>query len=150
MHVVTGGAYNGKAGWVKQCYELSDKYHTWISAYERVPCPDDLSKYNTDLIILEGVEQWIRRKVAEENTAFTRNAGKALIEKWVGWTQQHPGYQLVVIGTDISKGIVPIEQVDRKWRDMTGWFYQDLVENCERFDVIWYGINNQLKGRNLQ
>jgi adenosyl cobinamide kinase/adenosyl cobinamide phosphate guanylyltransferase len=149
MHVITGGAYNGKAEWIKQAYELNKTSHTWISAYKKDPCPVDLIMYDTPLIVLEGAEQWVRQKVADEKAAFNRNDGRMLIEKWIGWEQQDAEHQLIVIGTDISKGIVPIEQVDRNWRDVTGWFYQDLVERSERFDVIWYGINKQLKGRNL-
>jgi adenosyl cobinamide kinase/adenosyl cobinamide phosphate guanylyltransferase len=150
MHVITGGAYNGKADWVKQTYELNKTSHTWISAYEKDPCPFDLTNYDTPFIVLEGVEQWILQMIEEKDSNFTRDDGRILIKGWRSWEERDPVHQLIVIGTDISKGIVPIKQVHRMWRDITGWFYQDLVKECELFDVVWYGINNQLKGRDKQ
>lgn len=51
----------------------------------------------------------------------------------------------MLIGSDISKGIVPMAAEDRWWRDTTGWVYQDLVSAAERVDVIWYGISQKLK-----
>jgi adenosyl cobinamide kinase/adenosyl cobinamide phosphate guanylyltransferase len=149
MHVITGGAYNGKADWVKQTYELNKTSHTWISSYQRDPCPVDLTKHDKPFIILEGAEQWISQLIKEKNGAFSRDDGRTLIKKWRSW-EENSAHQLIVIATDISKGIVPIKQADRMWRDVTGWFYQDLVKECERFDVIWYGINKQLKGWNGQ
>lgn len=63
---------------------------------------------------------------------------------------EKPSRKLVIIGTDISKGIVPLEKENRLWRDFTGWVYQDLVAKAERVDVIWYGINQIMKGQTLQ
>ncbi|WP_164216483.1 bifunctional adenosylcobinamide kinase/adenosylcobinamide-phosphate guanylyltransferase [Virgibacillus sp. YIM 98842] len=146
MHVITGGACNGKADWVKRTYGLSNQSHIWISAYEKEPCPINLAKYDTRFIVLEGAEQWIRQIIENQAGEYNRDDGRALIKKWLKWERKNPVHQLIIIGTDISKGIVPIQQLDRTWRDATGWFYQDLVKESDRFDVIWYGINNQLKG----
>ena len=52
---------------------------------------------------------------------------------------------VILIGTDITKGIVPIEAENRVWRDVTGRVYQDTVSICNRVDLIWYGINKRLK-----
>ncbi|HLR52568.1 MAG TPA: bifunctional adenosylcobinamide kinase/adenosylcobinamide-phosphate guanylyltransferase [Candidatus Avamphibacillus sp.] len=145
MHVITGGAYNGKANWVKKTYELNNTSYTWLSAYKSTPCPEDLLTYDTPCIILEGVEQWIKKKIEEKGSTFNRDDGRVLIKRWLDWEKQDESHQLIIIGTDISKGIVPIKQEDRLWRDLTGWFYQDLVKHSERFDVIWYGINQQFK-----
>lgn len=145
MHVITGGAYNGKANWVRKTYELEHQPYTWLSAYRNTPCPDDLSPYDTPVIIIEGVEQWIKDKLDQKDSTFHREDGRVLIKRWLDWEKQDENRVLIIIGTDISKGIVPINQEDRLWRDLTGWFYQDLVNHADRFDVIWYGINQQFK-----
>lgn len=145
MHVITGGAYNGKASWVRETYDLKYKAHTWLSAYDNEACPHHLSIYKNDTIILEGVEQWIRQKLLEKGSTFSRYDGKVVLNKWLSWEQANKAHQLIVIGSDISKGIVPLKQSERQWRDVTGWFYQDLVNRAKRYDVIWYGIHQQLK-----
>jgi adenosyl cobinamide kinase/adenosyl cobinamide phosphate guanylyltransferase len=145
MHVILGGAYNGKAKWVRNKYELKGKEYIWITAYKKEPFPVSLEKYDTSLLVLEGVEQWIRQVSSVKNAIYSRDEGRDVIKNWKYWEQQS-GRKLVVIGNDISKGIVPMEKADRVWRDAAGWFFQDLVQECDQFDVIWYGINYPLKG----
>jgi len=142
MHVVTGGAYHGKSSWVKRFYEL-DENTSWISAYRQDPCPNKLHG-KSQLIVLEGVEEWIRQAIVTGKT-FNRQVGKEVINQWDMWTKERDDRQLVIIGTDISKGIVPIDANDRLWRDVTGWFFQDLVARCKRFDIVWYGISRRMK-----
>lgn len=81
----------------------------------------------------------------EKGSTFSRYDGKVVLNKWLSWEQANKAHQLIVIGSDISKGIVPLKQSERQWRDVTGWFYQDLVNRAKRYDVIWYGIHQQLK-----
>ncbi len=140
MHVVTGGAYNGKSEWVKTFYKI-DQDRCWVSAYKGDRLPLDLSSMRERRIVLEGVEKWIFQGL----NRWDRQLGKEVIATWLSWEQACSERKIIVIGTDISKGIVPIESERRKWRDVTGWFYQDLVEACDRFDLIWYGVNQQLK-----
>lgn len=145
MHVITGGAFNGKAAWVKEFYQLNnDHHHRWISAYKGDPYPFNLAASIEKRIVLEGVEQWML-KMLEKDKSFAREFGRRWIASWRSWEQTDPDRKLIIIGTDISKGIVPVEQKNRIWRDMTGWFYQDLVEISDRVDIIWYGVNKNIK-----
>jgi adenosylcobinamide kinase / adenosylcobinamide-phosphate guanylyltransferase len=61
------------------------------------------------------------------------------------WEQEKPQKKLVVIGTDITKGIVPVDRENRLWRDVTGWAYQDLAAQADKIDIIWYGCNQTIK-----
>lgn len=143
MHFVIGGAYNGKAQWVRTHYQLDRKSSClWQSAYEDPLLPKELGKYTSQLIILEGIEYWLKQLLnhSEDN----QDRAIEYIEAWKAWSQQD-GNKLVVIGTDISKGIVPIEAEDRLWRDVTGRFYQRMVEEANRVHYIWYGIAKTLK-----
>ncbi len=61
MHFITGGAYNGKRQWVKRYYTLD--HSLWLSAYNG-SLPNKFE--HTELpftVIVEGVEQWIYRKI---------------------------------------------------------------------------------------
>lgn len=53
--------------------------------------------------------------------------------------------KLYLIGTDVGKGIVPIDEHLRTYRDVVGWCYQDVAKLAERVDIIWYGINTTIK-----
>lgn len=42
---------------------------------------------------------------------------------------------LVIIVSDISRGVVPIEREQRRLRDLNGWFSQDAAARAEQ---VWY------------
>lgn len=147
MHVVTGGAYNGKAAWVEKYYQLEESsVHQWVHAYKKKKdlLPKDLVAYH-GTIVLEGIEQWVYQWMQNKSMDTAREFGRQRITQWLAWEQLAEENRLVVICTDISKGIVPMDADLRKWRDLTGWFYQDLVKKAEQVHCIWYGIAQQLK-----
>nr|WP_251041163.1 bifunctional adenosylcobinamide kinase/adenosylcobinamide-phosphate guanylyltransferase [Bacillus sp. ISL-45] len=142
VHFVTGGAFNGKSNWVRKHYQLDDLDHSWNSAYKG----DEIPKLNRQqIIVLEGLEVWIRQMAQNVQADESRQNLKELIRKWLKWESEDQQRKLVLIGSDISKGIVPMAAEDRVWRDITGWVYQDIVSAADRVDVIWYGISQKLK-----
>lgn len=142
MHFVTGGAFNGKSKWVREQYKLDDLEHTWISAYKGEEIPE---LHNKKIIVLEGLEVWFRKVTRSIPADASREKWQSLVREWLKWESKDEERKLVLIGNDISKGIVPIAPEDRLWRDATGWVYQDLVSAAERVDLIWYGISQKLK-----
>lgn len=138
MHFVFGGAFNGKRKWVKDTYKEHDI--RWISAYEQAEVPKELE--TNGVTVLEGMEVWARELIAK---GFTVKEASAFLEQAVSrWSKQSD--QLVVIGTEIGKGIVPMDEEDRMWRDACGYVYQHIVKKADRVDQIWYGIATRLKG----
>lgn len=142
MHFVTGGAFNGKGKWVKQHYSKST---TWLSAYHDADWlnpTDELQK----VVVLEGLEHWVKKEIdpnVQADILLDSVMGK--VNPWLEWENKDRDYQLILIGTDISKGIVPINKYDRLQRDIVGWLYQRLVKRADRVDLIWYGIAETLK-----
>ncbi|MCM3566961.1 bifunctional adenosylcobinamide kinase/adenosylcobinamide-phosphate guanylyltransferase [Neobacillus mesonae] len=141
MHFVTGGAFNGKRAWVKQTYK---GYH-WISAYENASLPIDVSTIEGNLLVLEGIELWVKEFTNKYNLNECRNVWNRCLDQWQSWEKEKPGRIIVIIGTDITKGIVPVEKENRRWRDAAGWAFQDLAARAEKVDIIWYGINHTIK-----
>ncbi|MDQ0243513.1 adenosyl cobinamide kinase/adenosyl cobinamide phosphate guanylyltransferase [Bacillus fengqiuensis] len=138
MHFIFGGAFNGKRKWVSDTY--NDCKVTWISAYEQIEIPDKAGTGET--AVLEGIEVWVRGRIAQ---GFTVEETAAFFEQKLSvWLKQCD--RLVLIGTEIGKGIVPVDEEDRMWRDACGYVYQHIVEKAERVDQIWYGIPTRLKG----
>jgi adenosylcobinamide kinase/adenosylcobinamide-phosphate guanylyltransferase len=144
VHFVTGGAFNGKATWVKEFYQINEqKQCCWLSGYRDAQWEKIEERFIGDLVVLEGIEQWLKTISKEDGTELGREKWRKALGSWLLWEKE--GRHLVIIGTDISKGIVPIEAADRVWRDLTGWAYQDVAKDSTRVDVIWYGIHTRLK-----
>ncbi|MBI0577089.1 bifunctional adenosylcobinamide kinase/adenosylcobinamide-phosphate guanylyltransferase [Neobacillus cucumis] len=144
MHFITGGAFNGKREWVRETYKVQFKAQ-WTSAYQKDPFPFELDEPGT-LLILEGIEMWINDLMKEYEPNKCREIWKNCLTHWISWEKAERNRNLVVIGTDITKGIVPLEKENRLWRDLTGWAYQDIAAAADRVDVIWYGLNQTIKG----
>ncbi|MHA6252613.1 bifunctional adenosylcobinamide kinase/adenosylcobinamide-phosphate guanylyltransferase [Oceanobacillus sp. CAU 1775] len=144
MHIVTGGAANGKAVWVKETYNLDEKQDKWFNAEETSFSTFNLEKMQ-GIVVIEAIEHWVYEWLKDSDLDTVRNDGKQEIDEWLLWEESNEENNLIIICTDISKGIVPMEKTLRNWRDVTGWFYQDLVEAATKVNYIWYGIAKQLK-----
>lgn len=145
MHVVVGGAFNGKRKWVKKFYALDDTAsYQWFCGYDEQIHIADLfhTKQFEKITIIEGIEQYIFQIMNQ--FAEWWNYWDMMVEAWRGWEKEGKG-TIVVIGNDITKGIVPVDQQERLWRDACGFCFQDLVKKADRFDIIWYGLNERLK-----
>jgi adenosylcobinamide kinase / adenosylcobinamide-phosphate guanylyltransferase len=142
LHFITGGSFNGKRAWVKNTYGLTG---SWLSAYQDAALTEDFNYINSDLLVLEGIEIWIKELTKTYDSYRSREIWIQIINNWLSWEKAEPERKLVVIGTDITKGIVPIVRENRLWRDVTGWAYQDLSAKADKVDVIWYGLNQTIK-----
>lgn len=146
MHFITGGAFNGKRNWVLNYYQL-DNIHSsfFISSYENQPLLTFSHEFRGDFLILEGMELWVKELIERGEAELTREILQKEIFQWIEWENESHERNLIIIGTDITKGIVPIDSIDRTWRDLVGWVYQDVVSMAKRVDLVWYGINQRLK-----
>lgn len=146
MHFVIGGACNGKAEWVRNHYDMCQHpKESWIKAYE-CSFNDWLSEdFDASFVVVEGMEYWIRELSLQHESDEVRRRWKEILIKWDSWEKEGLNRSVIFIGSDITRGIVPVEKVDRKWRDDAGWTFQDTVQACHRVDQIWYGIGQRLK-----
>ncbi|OOE04770.1 cobalamin biosynthesis protein CobU [Anoxybacillus kestanbolensis] len=142
MHFVSGGAFQGKRKWVNAYYALTHTPHVWHCAYEKaLPLPN---KYKTvPVVVLEGIEQWIREYFLPYTTREKENI-LSYMNAWERWEKEKER-TVVWIGCDMNQGIVPIDAHERAWRDAVGWTYQQLAHICSRVDYVWCGINEQIK-----
>lgn len=141
MHFITGGAFNGKRAWVNQNFGRG----YWLSAYQGTPLPVEIT-IEEDLLFLEGVEIWLKALTDKYDITQCLEIWNSNLENWLLWEAASPNRKLIVIGTDITKGIVPMDGEIRLWRDVTGWAYQILAAKAARVEMIWYGLNQTIKG----
>lgn len=125
MHVIFGGAFNGKRAYVEQ--RIQGRNVQWldveVDAHVLLP--------NIEVIIVFGVENLLESK------------SKELLEKIEKWDEQA---EVLVIATEIGRGIVPMDASMRKLRDDVGRFYQQLFTKADSVTRIWYGISQTIKG----
>ena len=57
---------------------------------------------------------------------------------------------VILILTDIGRGIVPMDAGQRELRDVCGRLYQRLFSEADEITRIWYGIAKTLKNRGEQ
>ncbi|WP_078553214.1 bifunctional adenosylcobinamide kinase/adenosylcobinamide-phosphate guanylyltransferase [Bacillus alkalicellulosilyticus] len=138
MHFITGGAFNGKSEWVRKLYPSQKCY--WYNGYNQLSF-NDIRLNVQGTIVVNGLEFFLQPISQEEQG---RILFSEYVAKWKQWEREGNG-TFIVIGSDMTKGVVPMNKEDRVWRDFVGWCYQDLVQQSNRVDVIWYGISNLIK-----
>jgi adenosylcobinamide kinase / adenosylcobinamide-phosphate guanylyltransferase len=143
MHFITGGAFHGKAEWVSIHYNISQKDKDWFLLKDTLPHLQDLK--GTNRVVLEGLE-YVVHSIVLQKREHVRDELRHLLDSWLKWEASDRKNKLILIGADIGKGIVPMEKERRIWRDLNGWFFQDIVKRADRVDIIWYGISQLLKG----
>lgn len=129
MYIILGGAYNGKRQYVtgrfQQVKLLEGNFLKYTYQHGDVVAIGSFEKTVQALIHLPEDE------IVEEMLATLLKIDKTCT--------------LICICTDMTRGIVPIDRVDRKVRDCCGRLYQKLcVQNAEVIR-IWYGIPQILK-----
>ncbi|MBO1913576.1 bifunctional adenosylcobinamide kinase/adenosylcobinamide-phosphate guanylyltransferase, partial [Microvirga sp. 3-52] len=121
MHVIIGGAHNGKRAFVQKL--LSKQHAEGVSWHEgEVPAP------GKHAVVIAGLENWLAQCELSEEKA---------IDQIVEAVENRPA---IVILTDISRGIVPMEAELRKLRDTCGRVYQRLFAEASEVTKVWYGI----------
>ncbi|MGR3765994.1 bifunctional adenosylcobinamide kinase/adenosylcobinamide-phosphate guanylyltransferase [Rossellomorea sp. NS-SX7] len=142
MQFVTGGAFNGKSQWVR---ETNKQKLEWVNLSEECTLPQPDPSQNT--VVLEGLEYLILNEVRKEKEMNSiRSEFHSLFETWMDWEGALTPRNVIWVGSDIGRGIVPIDSTERKWRDLTGWVYQDLVKLADSVYEIWFGLPQRLKG----
>lgn len=144
MQFVTGGAFNGKSKWVKAYNGINGENCHWFSAYRHQEIPS-LEPLSRNMVVIEGVEQWIKDSLTKYDPDMVRQQWQELLDEWQQWEKKRFNRKVIIIGSDITKGIVPIREEDRIWRDVTGRALQDTAEISESVHLVWYGIGQKLK-----
>lgn len=128
MHFIFGGAYNGKTAYAKQLAPDAPLFTAHMPTVEEV---------RGQTIIIRHIEQCVTLQADERLEAMR-------IVKQL--EQLASVATVIVIGNDISRGIVPLQKEARFQRDCAGRLYQLLVQRAKRVTQIWYGLPQTIKG----
>ncbi|WP_404405439.1 bifunctional adenosylcobinamide kinase/adenosylcobinamide-phosphate guanylyltransferase [Jeotgalibacillus malaysiensis] len=136
MHFVIGGAYNGKRKWVESQLDQA--------SFQEVSEPGEKIDSDVNIILFTELEHWILKQFGRDSDETVR-IWQHEVDRLTKWEDGHPDRRVVIIGTDQSKGIVPLEKEQRFTRDVLGWCHQYSAFKAERVTRVWYGLAEELK-----
>jgi len=91
-----------------------------------------------DVLVIKNLEKWLVTQNLEEDEQVVQT-----VLATVQTLEQQ--CRLVLIVTDMGRGVVPMEKQARLLRDTCGRLYQALFKEAEQVVRIWYGLAEQLK-----
>lgn len=124
MHLIIGGAYQGKLDFAKATYGFAAQQICVCT-----PARIDFSKP-----CITGIQEYVYGCVTRGEDAVT--VFKANRASWES---------SVLIFRDISGGLVPVDKFDRAWREATGKLCQYLSGEATQVSRIFCGLEQRLK-----
>lgn len=127
MILVIGGAYQGKKDWVQGRYRLEES--DWADG-------DSCSK--EDLFQARAVNRFhlfVRRSVEE---------GRDLSGFADTLKKRNPS--LIIVKNEIGCGVVPMDPLERKYREQDGRLSEKLAAHCDTVVRVICGIGQVIKG----
>lgn len=145
MLLVVGGAYAGKRSIVRQRVQVHS--YTWLSAYNEDSWEDWNMMWNENTtLIIEGWEKWIEVALKQDLTLDEIRDKFGRFLRTLSIVEKERRNQVVLIMLEIGRGIVPINEEDRKLRDIAGWLLQDAAKQACEVTYVWHGLQKKLKG----
>ena len=130
MHIVLGGAHNGKRAMVRDYLGRNGLTYAWLS--------DGIENWDqkTDVLVIDSIPQVLFPMTREQR---------------INWLENYilPTSNVIWIIEDVSRGIVPMEKHKRSYRDESGRITQLLVEKATSVAQVWYGLVEMRKGESL-
>jgi adenosylcobinamide kinase/adenosylcobinamide-phosphate guanylyltransferase len=142
MQLIIGGAFAGKRDIVRKKHkELS-----WVSSYHN----DLLSDWNQKwrggtTLVVEGWEKWIKGQLKQEAEDAVIRAEFGRLFQCFLEEERLRSDEIVLIMLEVGRGIVPIEEDERRFRDLAGWILQDAAKMAEEVQYVWHGMSKRLK-----
>lgn len=130
MQIVFGGAFNGKREFVKQ--QVKSEEWSWFEGL----CPEKIPEPT----VIAGLEKWVKLQLQNDSSE------EEIMLQVKRVSEQAESSEQIWILTDMNRGIVPIDPVERELRDIIGRVYQHLFAEAEQITRIWYGIPQIIKG----
>lgn len=90
-----------------------------------------------DIVIINHLHMWVKDLLRE---GMEESEVQSTILSWVA---THPN--TILICDELGNGIVPLEKMDRIWREQTGRLMIELAKQAERVERILCGLGQRLK-----
>ncbi|WP_235039629.1 bifunctional adenosylcobinamide kinase/adenosylcobinamide-phosphate guanylyltransferase [Vreelandella profundi] len=131
MQLFIGGACAGKRDAVAARFPGATSWR--LKAHKPLSdCQSALCAHSP--LVINGVLDWLSADLETTDSDTLR-------QRWQGDIQQlclraeTLSAAIIIIATDVGRGIVPMQPEQRRLRDVNGWFTQDMTAHAER---VWY------------
>lgn len=131
MHLIFGGAYQGKLDYAKEKYGLKDGDIFFCNAGGDGPVEPSIDFSGK---AVDGLEEFVLSCVRGGTEA--KDYLEAHRSEW---------RDMIFICTDISSGVVPFEKELRAWREMVGRTLMYLGKEAEEVTRIFCGLSQKIK-----
>ena len=122
MIFVFGGAYQGKRDFVKENFSVQDG----------------------DESILDNINEWIRNLV-EDNRDSDAGLDALLLDISEREKELPQGREVIIIMNDVSQGLVPMDPVERAYREANGRAMIKLAKEASAVYRVFCGIGTKIK-----
>lgn len=126
MKVIFGGAYQGKLEYALKEYDLTQQ-----DVYE---CSEETLVINFDRKIIYGLEKFVWACVKEDIEA------KECLQDNIDKLKDS-----ILICTDNSQGVVPMDKTERAWREATGRCMTYLATEADEVIRVFCGLADKVK-----
>lgn len=131
MQLFIGGACAGKRDAVADRFPDA-VWHRLIPSLRLAECQQALVA-DTPLVIT-GVFKWLEAALASAENDSQRQQWRGDLVQLCQRADQINA-PLIIIATEVGRGIVPMQPEQRRLRDLNGWFAQDATSQAEQ---VWY------------
>lgn len=126
MRLIIGGAHQGKLDWYLR---TSGRSMQQVADGETLPL-----ELLPDRPVLNHLHRWVYRMVQQGKDV------QAAMERYL---QRFP--DAIILCDEVGCGVVPIDPVERQWREETGRLCCLLAQRAQRVERIFCGIAMTLK-----
>ncbi|MSS62490.1 bifunctional adenosylcobinamide kinase/adenosylcobinamide-phosphate guanylyltransferase [Velocimicrobium porci] len=137
MEFVIGGAFQGKLDYVKEHYSITEA--DIIDGKTGVLDITQWEKGKNEIKAINNFHLFLFRWLKEEYPI--ERLVEQILEKWE---------DMIIISTEIGYGIVPMDALERKWREKTGRICCMLAKRADKVTRITCGIGTVIKEKELE
>lgn len=141
MHLFIGGACAGKRNAVAARFPAAQ----WRRLAADVPFADsDQALVANTPLAVTGVLEWLSANLASPDSEALRQQWQADMATLCQRSDQLNA-PLIIIATEVGRGIVPMQPEQRRLRDLNGWFTQDAAAQAEQVWYLRHGLVKAIK-----
>lgn len=124
MKLVIGGFAQGKLDYVFEKYQLKME-QVWEGIL-----PEEVQETT---MVIHNLQHWVRERIQKE---------ESLDAIWT-FLDKHP--DVILICNEIGNGVVPMDALERAYRESTGRLLIKLADQAESVERVVCGIGQKLK-----
>lgn len=145
MHLVIGGAYQGKKEYVKKKYSIKES-DIWQGGFPIAEgewrCIDGLHKIIRDMMINQMNDDFEEQRILNDAQRI-ENYVNCIANYLLNMAMHTP--DLIFICDEVGNGIVPMEKAERDYRECVGRVLCVLAEEADTVERVHCGIPQTIK-----